>query len=310
MRVIITGGTGLIGRQLAPRLIREGHEVVILSRSPESYERRFPEALRPHLILRPWNAMNADGWGDLINKDTVIINLAGENVANWRWTLTHRRIVLQSRLDTSRAVSTAIATAPEKPRALLQASAVGYYGSRGSMAIGEITTPGDGWRAEVCKLWEAETETVSAVGVRRVLLRIGIVLDQSGGALPPLLLAARMMGSRLGSGQQWVPWVHNADITNAIVFLINNSAVDGPVNIVAPAPVTNAELLRTIGRVHRWPNLIPVPATALKLVLGEMATTVLDSQRIYPSRLLDCGFTFQHSHLEPALRDLLNRPKR
>jgi hypothetical protein len=255
--------------------------------------------------LRPWDALTSAGWGDLINGDTVIVNLAGENVANWRWTRTHRRIVLQSRLDTSRAVCTAIEKATEKPRALLQASAVGFYGSRGSMAIGEITPPGDGWRAEVCKLWEAETDPVEAMGVRRVLLRIGIVLDPRGGALPPLLLAHRLLGSRLGSGEQWIPWVHNADVATAITALIAADDDAGPVNIVAPTPVTNAGFMRALARVRRWPALIPVPGWALWLALGEMATSVLDSQRVYPAALQAAGFDFAYPQVDDALRDLL-----
>jgi uncharacterized protein len=303
MRVIITGGTGLIGRLLVADLVQDGHEVIVLTRNVQDKHDVFAPAVR----LVQWDALSPEGWGHLITSDTAIINLAGENVANWRWTLTHRRIVLQSRLAAGRAVTQAIAQAEEKPAVLLQASAVGYYGSRGDLSLGEITTPGTGWRAEVCKLWEAETDPVLTQGVRRVLLRIGIVIDPAGGALPPMVLGTTFMGRRLGDGKQWVPWIHNADVSGAIRFLMTAESLDGPVNICAPYPVTNADLMASIGRVRRWPTLIPVPAFALWLALGEMATSVLDSQRVYPSVLQSAGYDFQFPQITPALRALLKR---
>lgn len=304
MRVIITGGTGLIGRALIQRLLTSGdHDVVVLTRDPSRYVGRFPQ----RVTLQIWDALSPQGWGHLVDANTVIVNLAGENVANWRWTLTHRRIVLQSRVDTTRAVVQAIQDAPDKPRALLQASAVGYYGSRGNMAIGEITTAGDGWRADVCKQWEHESAPVDALGVRRVILRIGVVIDPEGGALPSLSLANRFMASRIGDGGQWVPWIHNDDVAGAILHLMMNETINGPVNVVAPEPVTNAEFMRTIARVRRWPALIPVPAWPLWLALGEMATAVLDSQRIYAPCLVDSGYDFAYPSLDGALRDLLRK---
>lgn len=301
MRLIVTGGTGLIGRVLIEQLAAQQHEVIVLTRDMNGKERLMPSGVE----LRVWDALTPNGWGDLINRDTMIINLAGENVANWRWTLTHRRIVLQSRIDTSRAVTQAIIQAQEKPRALLQASAVGYYGSRGELAIGEMTTSGTGWRAEVCKLWEAETDPVEAEGVRRVLLRIGVVLDLTGGALPPFLLAGRLGASRLGDGQQWIPWIHNADVAGAIQHVIQCETLSGVINITAPDPVTNAEFFRILAQVRRWFAIFPVPAFALRTVLGEMATSVLDSQRVYAPKLVESGYQFRFPHLQDALRDLL-----
>ena len=303
MRIIISGGTGMIGQQLVPELAALGHEVYVLTRNVADKSNLFV----PSVQFAQWDAISSTGWGHLINKDTVLINLAGENVANWRWTLTHKRIVLRSRLDATRAMVEAINQASEKPRALLQASAVGYYGSRGQLSIGEITPAGDGWRAEVCKLWEAESDPVLDAGVRRVLLRIGIVIDVSGGALPPFLLGALFMGGRLGGGDQWVPWVHNADVAGAIIHLLNDETVEGAVNVTSPAPVTNEEFFQAIGRVRRWPTFIPVPAWALQLALGEMATTVLDSQRVYPALLQERGYNFRFAHLDDALRHILKR---
>lgn len=299
MRFIITGGTGLIGRRLVPHLLAAGHDVRVLSRNPAGASAPAGAA------LHAWDALTPEGWADLIDGQTVIVNLAGQNVAHWRWTHTHRRIVLQSRLDTSRAIVQAIQVAQEKPLALLQASAVGYYGSRGEMALGESTTPGAGWRAEVVKLWEAESAAVEAQGVRRVLLRIGVVLDRDGGALPPFLLANRLFGGRLGDGQQWLPWIHQGDCAAAILHTAVDDTLSGPVNLVAPHPARNIDVMAAIRRARRWPGFIPVPGWALWLALGEMATSVLDSQRVYPSRLVEAGFSFAQPHIDAAVRDLL-----
>lgn len=302
-RVIITGGTGLIGRRLVRYLARQGYEVIVLTRNAGRHANAAPQL--PGLRFVQWDSLTPQGWGHLIDAESVIINLAGENVANWRWTLTHKRIVLRSRVDATRAVVQAIAEAPHKPKALLQASAVGYYGDRGQMAIGEITTAGEGWRAEVCKIWEAESAPVESYGVRRALLRIGVVLERGGGALPALALGARFMAGRLGDGEQWVPWVHNADVTGALHHILRDEAISGAVNIVAPYPATNRDLLRAIGAAWRWPTFIPVPAFALRVALGEMASTVLDSQRIYPPLLLESGYQFLFPQASDAARDLL-----
>lgn len=301
MRVIVTGGTGLIGRRLVPELVHAGHETIVLSRNPNAVQVPFPDGV----TLNRWDALTPEGWGHLISADTAIVNLAGENVLHWRWTLTHRRIVLRSRLDAVQAVLQAVETAPETPRVLIQASAVGYYGTRGDMALGEVSPPGTGWRAEVCKLWEAEVELIESLGVRHAMLRIGTVLERGGGALPLLALGARFMASRLGSGTQWFPWVHNADVAGAIRYIIENETLSGPVNLVAPEPVPNTVLMHELGHALRWPAFIPVPGPLLRLAVGEMATTILDSQRVYPTRLNTCGYRFHYPVLSDALDDLL-----
>lgn len=301
MRAIVTGGTGLIGRLLVTELVKKGHEVVVLTRNTDGKADLFPKGV----ILRQWDTKTANGWGDLVNRETALINLAGEGVVNWRWTNAHRQRVLQSRLDTSQAMLDAVKSATEKPKVLLQASAVGYYGSRGDESISEHSKSGSGWRADVCIAWEAATEPVEAEGVRRAILRIGIVLDMESGALPPMVLGARFMGGQLGDGQQWVPWIHNLDVALSTIHLMENDNAHGIFNLVAPHPVTNKTMMATLGKVLRWPTFISVPAFALNLALGEMATSVLDSQRIYPPVLLQSGYEFQYAELEPALRDLL-----
>lgn len=301
MRAIITGGTGVIGRVLVDELAAAGHEVIVLSRNPDNKAGMFPDGVQ----VIGWDAKSAQGWGAWVNGETAIINLAGENVANWRWTDEHRRRVLQSRLDTSQAVVEAIEQASEKPRVLLQASAVGFYGDQGDTVLTEDSPLGSGWRAEVVDQWEAASEAVKALGVRRVLLRIGIVIDTAGGALPPMVLGARFMGGQLGNGRQWIPWVHNLDVARAIAHLMTQDDAAGVMNIVAPEPVTNKTMMHTIGKVIRWPTFIPVPGFALKLALGEMATSVLDSQRVEPPALLASGYDFAYPKIEPALRDIL-----
>ncbi|MEM6528216.1 MAG: TIGR01777 family oxidoreductase [Chloroflexota bacterium] len=303
MRAIITGGTGLIGSQLARLLGQEGNDVVILSRNPSRYAGQMPAGAR----LMQWDARTPDGWAHLLDEeDTFIINLAGHNPANWRWTEAHKQRVLDSRIAVTEAVVKAIQDATHKPHALIQASAVGYYGNTGEHAINEHAPPTHDWRAQVCVHWEARA---AQSGVRTVMLRIGIVLDQHGGAFPPFMAATDLFGSRLGDGTQWIPWVHNDDVATTIRFLMHHREAEGPYNITAPEPVRNHEFMDTLAHVRGRPSWIPVPAFALRAVMGEQADVVLDSQRILPQKLLEAGYKFRYPDVESALRDILSRPK-
>lgn len=297
MRAIITGGTGVIGAHLADVLAVEGLEVIILSRSPEAKPGCIPRGVR---AVR-WDARTGDGWHHLIDTQTAIINLAGRNPAHWRWTDAHKRAVLQSRLDAASAVRDALRRAKHAPCALLQASAVGYYGDRGDEPLTETSAPGTGWLSEVCKAWEA---SVAGLDVRTCILRIGIVLAREGGAFPSFKLAGRLGGRRFGSGRQYVPWIHNHDTARAIRHLMLDDRAEGVYNLCAH-PVTNRELIATLNRISVIPGVIPVPAWALKLAMGEQAQTVLNSQRVLPARLGAAGFTFRYSHIEAALRGLM-----
>lgn len=301
MRVIITGGTGSVGVPLSNTLQSAGHEVVVLSRNPNRATDKLDKAVQ----VRQWDAKTGEGWYDLITSDTAIINLAGKNPANWRWTDVHKQQVMDSRMNAAQAVIDACERATEKPSVLLQASAVGYYGDTGQPEIREDAPAGDTWRAQVCVQWEAGLSPVEAMGVRVIYLRIGIVLDPTGGALPPFILAGHLMGRQLGNGQQWIPWIHNDDVSGAIRYLMENELLEGVFNICAPTPVQNHDFLKTITGVLSRPSIFPVPAIALKIAMGEMANTVLDSQRILPQGLLDSGYPFHYPTLEPALRDLL-----
>ncbi len=301
MRVIISGGTGSVGVPLSNELATAGHEVIVLSRNPAN----APATLHDAVEVTRWDAKSGDGWYDKIDADTAIVNLAGKNPANWRWTTSHKQQVLDSRLNAAQAVIDAIQRADEKPSVLLQASAVGYYGNTGQSETYESAPAGDTWRAAVCIEWEHALKPVEAMGIRVAYLRIGIVLDTKAGALPPFILAGHMLGRQLGTGTQWIPWIHNDDVSGSIHYLMENDTLSGFFNLTAPNPAQNREFLKTLTGVISRPSIFPVPAFALKIAMGEMSKTVLDSQRILPQALLDGGYPFRFPTLEPALRDLL-----
>jgi uncharacterized protein (TIGR01777 family) len=306
MCVIITGGTGLIGRALAEYLAADGHEVIVLSRSPEKAT-GLPRDVR----VEGWDGRTAEGWASLADGADAIVNLAGTSIGGEgffpvRWTAARRRAIRESRLNAGRAVVQAVEAATRKPSVVVQASAVGYYGPRGDEELTEEAPPGDDFLGQVAVEWEASTGPVENMGVRRAVIRTGVVLSAGGGALPRLLLPFRLFaGGPMGSGRQWYSWIHLTDQVRAIRFLIENAGASGPFNLTAPHPATNAEFGRAIGRVMRRPYFMPVPGFAMRAAFGEVATVVLDGQRVVPRRLQQMGFTFRFSEVEPALRDLL-----
>lgn len=300
MRAIITGGSGLIGRALTDSLASSGHEVIVLSRDPGRVS-GLPDGAR---AVR-WDGRTAEGWWQLC-EDAAIINLAGENLSSGRWTGERKHRIRQSRLDAGWAVVAAVEAAERKPRVLVQASAVGYYGFRGDKELDEGSSPGEDYLARVCQDWEASTAPVEALGVRRVIIRTAPVLSRTGGMLPRLVLPFRFfVGGRLGSGRQWFPWIQIADEVGAIRFLMENEQMIGSFNLSSPHPTTNAQFSRLLGRLMSRPALIPAPSFALRILLGEMATALLGGQRVVPRRLLDAGFTFAFPDAFTALRDLL-----
>lgn len=300
MRIIITGGTGLIGSALVGLLARHDDEILVLSRDSAQAKRHFSQMANTQVV--GWDARTSEGWGRLITAECAIVNLAGASPAHWRWTSRYKRHIRESRLAAVSAVAQAIKRYGP-PAVLIQASASGYYGDRGNDAVTESSPPGHGFRADVCK--EVESAVAAITGCRRCIVRPGIVLDRHAGAFPPLLLFARMLGDHLGSGQQWIPWIHLRDVARALQFLIGQQSLSGPFNLCAPAPATNRDFLRTAHRVLRRPAVFPLPEIALRTLLGEEATVVLDSQRMLPQRLIESGFTFDYPDLERALRQLL-----
>jgi uncharacterized protein (TIGR01777 family) len=307
MRIIITGGTGLIGRELAREVGGQGHEAVILTRNPNKAGQ-----LPPGVRAAGWDGRTAAGWVELLDTpDTAIVHLAGESIAEGRWTDEKKRRIRASRVESSRAVVEAIRQAAVKPKVLLQGSAVGYYGDRGDEVVTEDDPPGRGFLPDVCVEWEESSREAEALGVRRALLRTGIVLSPQGGALPKLLLPYKMLaGAPLGSGRQWFPWIHAQDEVAAIRFLLKTEEARGPFNLTAPNPVTNRQLGDALSRAVGRPNPLQalglkVPGVVFRAALGELAESILEGQRAVPRKLLALGFRFRFPDLQPALSDLL-----
>ncbi len=301
MRVIILGGTGLIGRSLIEHLARDDYEIIVVSRDPEHATQKFLQQGQTHVQVVGWDARSAQGWGQLINKESALVNLAGATPAHWRWTRAYRTRILESRLHAGQAVMQAIERYGP-PQVLVQASASGYYGDRGQEILTEASLPGRGFRAKVCQEWEASTAHAQT---RRCVVRTGLVLDTHEGAFPPLLHFAQLLGSQVGNGQQWIPWIHKADVAKAIQFLLEQRMLSGPFNLCAPLAVTNRDFLRAVRHVLKRFPLFPLPAFALRVLLGELATVMLDSQHLLPQRLTEANFQFEYPQLNQALSHLL-----
>jgi len=302
MRVIITGGTGLIGQPLCKALVAEGHDVIALSRAPERVK-NAPAGVK----LQKWDGKSAEGWGELADGAGAIVNLAGAGIADKRWSQTRKQEIRQSRIDAGKAVMEAIAAATVKPGVLIQSSAVGYYGTQtGDAQVTESFSPGGDFLSKICFDWEASTAPVSRHGVRRVVIRTGVVLSNDGGAFPKQVMPFRFFaGGPVGSGKQWYPWIHIDDEVRAIQFLIANEKAEGPFNLTAPNPVTNKEFGKLIGEVLGRPSVMPAPGFAMRTVFGEMAAILLEGQRAVPQRLLDMRFRFNYETALAALQDLL-----
>jgi len=305
MRVLITGGTGLIGRALSADLAADGHEVIILSRAP-GQSRGLPAGVR----AEGWDGRTGKGWVALADGADAIVNLAGANISGEgllpsRWTDERKRLIRDSRLDAGQAVVDAVRQASRKPLAVIQASGIGVYGPRGDDPIAEDGPVGQDFLASfAAHEWELSTAPVEAMGVRRAVVRTGVVLSKTQGALRPMLLQFRLLaGGPIGSGKQWVSWIHLKDEARAIRFLIENQSASGPFNFVAPQSVTNAQFARTLGRVMGRPSWLSLPGFAMRAAFGEVADLLLTGQRGVPQRLADLGFQFRFPELEAALRD-------
>ncbi len=295
MRVLITGGSGLLGTALAENL-SDKHEVIIVSRTSKG-KSRFKTIV--------WDIIP-----EHITNDTAIIHLAGDNVGEGKWTPKKKRKILDSRLKTGKQIVDAIAESEDKPQVLIQSSAVGYYGRSESKTFKEDSDPdsANDFLADVCEQWEESTVNVSKSGVRRVVTRTGVVLSTKGGALKEMMLPFKMFaGGQIGSGRQWMSWIHIEDEIRAIRFLMENDHARGAFNLVAPNPVRNHEFVRALADVMNRPAILPVPAFAVKMLLGEKAEyIVLKGQKVTPDRLETIGFSFKHPIIEGALANLVN----
>ena len=296
MRYLITGGTGFIGTALCPELLRQGHQVTVLSRRPDAARVLLPAGVRA--IGDPAELDGAD----------AIVNLAGASIVGGRWSAARKSLLLGSRLDTTRRLLTWIGQLQRPPAVLVSASAIGYYGPRGDEDLDEDAAPGVDFAARLCRDWEDEALQAEALGIRVCRLRIGIVLGAGGGALSSMLPPFRLgLGGPMGSGRQWMSWVHRADLVALILWLAGNDAASGPYNGTAPQPLRNADFSRLLGRVLRRPAILATPAPALRLLLGEMADLLLGGQKVLPRRAQAQGFAFRYAEAEAALREALQR---
>ncbi|MBN1436383.1 MAG: TIGR01777 family oxidoreductase [Sedimentisphaerales bacterium] len=305
-RIVITGGTGFIGSALCRSLVDAGHNVVILSRRAQHEGDVKSEAIK---IVR-WDGANVGDWVTEVDGAFAIINLAGENLANGRWTAEKKERILDSRIQAGTVLLESIRQAVHKPEVWVQASAIGIYGSRGDALLDEAAGAGDGFLAEVAQQWEASVDDVCEYGVRLVVLRFGVVLGNSGGMLSHLLGVFRKgLGGPWGSGRQWLSWVHLADVIGVIRFALEDTRVDGVFNLVSPGAVQVAEFARVLGRTIHRPTIFRTPGFMLKLAFGsEMAREMLlAGQRVTAQRLLNAGYSFQFADLAEALDDLLGQ---
>lgn len=301
MRVLIAGGTGLIGHVFASRLLASGDTVIVLSRNPAAAQ-RMPAGTELH----PWDARSSRGWAPLIEESDAVVNLAGENISSGRWTAARKKRILDSRVLAGVALTEATRAAKHKPRVLVQSSAIGYYGTERSTALEEVSPPGNDFLAHVCTAWEASTSEVEAMGVRRVVTRAAVVLSRQGGAFLPLYYQARLFAAGpLGSGHQPFPWIHISDFVEAVRFFLTEERAQGVYNVVAPEIPTNAEFICSLAAAMGRPAVLRVPALPLRLVLGELAETLLRGQRPSSRRLTEMGFAFRFPGVQDALRDLL-----
>jgi uncharacterized protein len=301
-RYVLAGGSGLIGRNLASAWAAEGADVVVLSRSERG------EGLAPGVRVARWDGRTAGDWEATLDGARAVVNLTGENVGEGRWSEARKHRLRTSRLAPTRAIVEAIGRARRRPEVLLQASAVGFYGDRGDETLDETAAPGRGFLPDLCREWEAASGEVEELGVRRILLRTGIILAREGGALAKMLPAFRLaVGGPLGDGRQWFPWIHLDDAVAAIRFLAARREASGAFNLTAPAPATNAAFTRELASACRRPAVLRVPPFALRALFGDMAEVLLGGQRAVPARLLETGFRFAHPELAGALAHLVGR---
>lgn len=300
MRILIAGGTGLIGKALIRRLHSNGFSIVVLSRSPG----KFTEFQDVEVIH--WDGRTTNGWGGLVKETDAVINLAGENIGRFPWTEKRKQEFRESRVAAGHALVAAIKESARPPRVFIQASAVGYYGPRGAELVDESFDPGTDFSARLCMDWENSTKSIEDMGIRRVIIRTGIVLARKGGIFPQMALPVKLyFGGRMGDGRQGIPWIHMEDEVGAIQFLLENGSARGVYNLSGPAPLSNAEFTKNIASVLKRPYWFHLPKTAVRLLLGEISSLLLNGQFQVPKKILNLGYKFKYQTIEPALLDLI-----
>ncbi len=299
MKIVISGGTGFIGRALCRALVAEDHDVVALSRRTGEAVGRLGPAVR----IVEWDGLTAGPWERELDSADAVINLAGAPIAEARWSPERKRVIYDSRIVATRLLAQALDRVSGRPRVFLSASGVGYYGPRDDRPLLEDAPPGTGFLAELCVAWEREAMQAQGAGARVVYLRFGMVLEKDGGALPKMLPSFRaFVGGPIGPGTQWVSWIHRQDLIGMMEWVLAAPRVSGPVNAVAPGAVTMREFCATLGRVLRRPSWLPVPGMVLRLTLGELATVLTTGQRVLPGVAQQGRYRFRYSSLEPALQ--------
>ncbi len=302
MKIAVTGASGVIGRALCTRLTEAHHTVVALVRSPG----RGSTPSAGEVVV--WEALSGPPSAEALDGCDAVVHLAGAPVAAGRWTARRKKLIRDSRVVGTRNLVEALSLCQKPPRVLVSGSAIGYYGSSGDQVLDETSPAGDGFLAEICRQWEIEAQRAAQWGVRVVLLRTGLVLSLDGGALPRILPPFQMfVGGPLGSGSQWMSWIHIRDEVESIVYALETESLQGPVNLSAPNPVTNEQFSRTLARVLGRPALFRVPSLILRILLGEMAESILlGGQRVLPAGLQQAGYSFHYSDLESSLQDLIH----
>lgn len=302
MKIVVAGGTGFIGGALCHSLIREGHQVSILTRRPEQASHQGDAPI--NWVL--WNGRDTGAWVETLEGADAVINLAGAPIADARWTDARKQLLTDSRVLSTRLLVTAMSGRSSRPATFISASGIGYYGASDDRRLDEGAARGQGFLADLCLSWEAEALRAGEFGARVVVLRTGMVLEQDGGALPKMLLPFRFFaGGPIMPGNQWVSWVHRRDHIGMIHWALTTPTVSGPINAVAPEPVTMHTFCNILGRVLHRPSWLPVPSFALHILLGELGTLMTTGQRAIPEKAIVGGYTFQYPTLEPALRAIL-----
>jgi uncharacterized protein (TIGR01777 family) len=309
MKIVIAGGTGFLGSPLAEMYAEEGHDVRVLSRSLMAGDTRHdPGTGVPGITRVGWKPDGKSGpWAVVLDGADAVINLAGESIAGRRWTPQRKAILRDSRLLATRSLAAALTTTPHPPPVFISGSAVGYYGPSGSEAKTEDSPPGSDFLAHLCEDWESAARAVTRAETRTVILRTGIVLERSGGALPQMMLPFRFFaGGPVGSGTQFISWIHRLDWIEMIRWIVQTRDAAGPVNATAPHPVTNREFARALGRAMHRPSLLPTPGFAVRIVLGEMADSILTGQRVLPMCAQKHGYHFRYPEIDQAFRGIFD----
>ena len=301
MKMLVAGGTGFLGRELCAALVRGGHGVRAVSRSVDGARRVLPAGTE--VVALPGTAA---GWTAVVEGCEAIVNLAGEPIAAGRWSEARKEAILASRVGTTRALVEGCAGASARPATLINGSAIGYYGDRGDETVNEASAPGHGFLARVCVEWEAAASGAEKLGMRVVRLRIGVVLGEGGGALQRMVVPFKaFLGGPLGTGRQWLSWIHRDDVIGLIQLALNDQGVHGALNLTAPDPRTMRDFSAALGRAMHRPSWAPVPGFVLRLAMGEMADMILGGQRVLPAVAEKVGYRFRYPKLEDALGAVL-----